>query len=70
MAFIQVHENESLERAIKRFKKRVDSEGILKEFRERQYYKKPSRKRYEKKKSIQRKNKLQAIKDKAKRERL
>tara|TARA_Y100000593_G_scaffold91348_1_gene179906 strand:+ start:1294 stop:1515 length:222 start_codon:yes stop_codon:yes gene_type:complete len=35
-------ENESIERMLKRFMKKVKKEGIMEELRERAYYKKPS----------------------------
>lgn len=62
---IVVGENESLESAIRRFKKLVDEEGIIKTYREKQYYVKPSTKRRIKEKEIQRKEKQrQAILEK------
>lgn len=42
MIKVTVKENESIERALKRFKKKLDKGGIFKEFRNRQYYTKPS----------------------------
>ena len=48
MAYVKVGENESLESALKRFKKKVDNEGIIKEFKDRQYFKKRSLARHEK----------------------
>ncbi|GHU29873.1 30S ribosomal protein S21 [Spirochaetia bacterium] len=55
MAHITVDENESLEKAIKRFKRMVEKEGIIREFKKREYYEKPSTILNRKKKSIQRK---------------
>tara|TARA_Y100000296_G_C5059176_1_gene198880 strand:- start:168 stop:389 length:222 start_codon:yes stop_codon:yes gene_type:complete len=56
-------ENESIERMLKRFVKKVKKEGIMEELREKTYYKKPSeikrRKKERRKKiaqDIQRKN--------------
>ena len=69
MASVKIRENENLERAIKRFKKKVDDEGILKEYRDRRYYKKPSTVRREKKKDAIRKSQLKARQDAKKRER-
>jgi len=37
-----VQDNESLDKALKRFKKKYEKAGILKEFRRRQFYVKPS----------------------------
>ncbi len=42
---VEVSQNESLERALKKFKKRVDKAGIVHEVRDRQFYTKPSEKR-------------------------
>lgn len=47
MIVIEVKENEPVERAIKRFKKRVDQVKILKELKNRRYYTKPSLRRKE-----------------------
>ena len=56
-------ENESIERMLKRFVKKVKKEGIMEELREKSYYKKPSevkRRKKERRKriaqDIQRKN--------------
>ena len=40
-----VDENESFEKALKKFKRLVEKEGILTEVRRRQFYEKPSEKR-------------------------
>jgi len=37
-----VQENENLDRALKRFKKKYEKSGLLKEFRKRQFFVKPS----------------------------
>jgi len=42
MATIFVGENEDIDSAIKRFKKLVDREGILKDFRKNEFFEKPS----------------------------
>lgn len=42
MAFVLVGENESLESALKRFKKQLEREGVMKEFRKREFFEKPS----------------------------
>ncbi|MDR1970472.1 MAG: 30S ribosomal protein S21 [Treponema sp.] len=55
MAHIVVDENEMLEKAIKRFKRMVEKEGIIREFKKREYYEKPSTILNRKKKAIQRK---------------
>jgi small subunit ribosomal protein S21 len=55
IAYIVIRENEELERAIKRFKRQVEKEGIIKEFKKRQYFEKPSTIKHEIKKSRKRK---------------
>ncbi len=42
MATINVEASESLEKAIKRFKRMVEREGIIREWKKREYYEKPS----------------------------
>ena len=37
-----IRDNESIDRALKRFKRKVEQTGILKEIRKREYYLKPS----------------------------
>jgi small subunit ribosomal protein S21 len=44
---VKLRENESLDSLIRRFKKEVDDAGILKEWRDRQYFVKPSTKRHQ-----------------------
>lgn len=62
---VVVGENENLESAIRRFKKVVDEEGIIKTYREKQYFMKPSMKRRLKEKEARRKEKQrQAITEK------
>ncbi|MDR0785402.1 MAG: 30S ribosomal protein S21 [Treponema sp.] len=55
MAHIIVDDNEPLEKAIKRFKRMIEKEGIIREFKKREYYEKPSTILNRKKKSFQRK---------------
>ena len=42
MAFVRVDDNEPLEKSIKRFKRMVEKEGIIREWKKREYYEKPS----------------------------
>jgi small subunit ribosomal protein S21 len=42
LAHIIVDDNEMLEKAIKRFKRMVEKEGIIREFKKREYFEKPS----------------------------
>jgi small subunit ribosomal protein S21 len=39
---VTVQENESIDRALRRFKKKYERSGILKEFKRRTFYQKPS----------------------------
>jgi small subunit ribosomal protein S21 len=55
LAHIIVDDNEILEKAIKRFKRMVEKEGIIREFKNLDYYEKPSTILNRKKKAIQRK---------------
>ncbi|MFQ5798251.1 MAG: 30S ribosomal protein S21 [Bacteroidota bacterium] len=55
MVGIIVQENESIDRAIRRFKKKYERSGVLKEFKKRAYFTKPSvKKRMKKVKAIRR----------------
>lgn len=47
MLIVQVKEGESLEKALKKFKKKFEKTGIVKELRERQKFTKPSVQRRE-----------------------
>lgn len=42
MLFIQIKDNEPLDKAIKRFKKKFERTGVLKEVRRRSYFEKKS----------------------------
>lgn len=42
MAYIKVEDNEPLEKSIKRFKRMVEKEGTIREWKLREYYEKPS----------------------------
>jgi small subunit ribosomal protein S21 len=55
LAHIIVDDNEILEKAIKRFKRMVEKEGIIREYKKREYYEKPSTILNRKKKAIRRK---------------
>ncbi|HEY3268041.1 MAG TPA: 30S ribosomal protein S21 [Armatimonadota bacterium] len=45
MAQVQVKANESIDSALRRFKKQIQESGILKEAREHEHYEKPSERR-------------------------
>ena len=55
MATINVDANENLEKAIKRFKRMVEKEGIIREYKKREYYEKPSTIQNRKNTTLQRK---------------
>ena len=62
MIEIQVRERESLERALRRFKKKWERAGILREVRNRSYYVKPSdEKREANKKAVRRRARMARI---------
>ena len=42
MARVDIAEGEPLERALRRFKKKIEREGILKQVKARKHYEKPS----------------------------
>ena len=52
MSITVVVRNNNLEQAMRVLKKKVQKAGIVKEFRQRQYYEKPSDKRVRKKKEM------------------
>ena len=56
MPVIKVREDESLENALRRFKRKCEKSGILTEIKKRQHYEKPSVKR--KRKAIAARKKL------------
>ena len=55
MIIINVKDNESIDRALKRFKKKFERTGVLREIRSRAYFEKPSvARRHEKLRAIYR----------------
>lgn len=48
MPLVKVRENESLENALRKFKKQCESEGILSDVRKKEHYEKPSVKKKKK----------------------
>lgn len=50
MAEVRIDTGDNFERALRKFRTQCKKEGIVKKFRERQYYTKPSQKRREKRK--------------------
>jgi len=57
MAEIRVKENESLENALKRFKRQCAKSGVLAEVRKREHYEKPSVKRKKKSEAARKRKK-------------
>lgn len=57
MAEIKIKDNESLDNALRRFKKKCAKSGVLKEARKREHYEKPSVKRKKKAEEARKKNK-------------
>ncbi len=55
MATIIVGESENLEKALKRFKRMTENEGIVKEYKDLRYFTKPSAELHQKKTSLARK---------------
>ena len=49
MIIVNVKENESIDKALKRFKKKFERTGVLREIRSRSYYEKPSIKKRDEK---------------------
>lgn len=55
IAFIVIDQEEALEKAIKRFKRQVEKEGIIREWKKREFFEKPSTIRNRKRKAFERK---------------
>ncbi|MBI9106817.1 MAG: 30S ribosomal protein S21 [Spirochaetales bacterium] len=55
MAHVNIDEGEPLEKAIKRFKRIVEKEGIIREWKKREYFEKPSTIKNRKTKAMERK---------------
>ncbi|MBK3333219.1 30S ribosomal protein S21 [Persephonella atlantica] len=63
MAVVKIQEGESFEKALKRFKKICEKEGIITEMKRREFYEKPSVKRKRKQRAA-RKRLIKALKKK------
>ena len=55
IAFVKISEDEALEKALKRFKRQVEKEGIIREWKKREFFEKPSTIKNRKKKALKRK---------------
>ena len=56
MPEVIIHEDESFERALKRFKKKCEKAGILSDLRKHRHYEKPSERKKRKMNAARRKN--------------
>ncbi len=62
MVGITVGENESIDKALRRFKKKYERSGVLKEFKKRTFFTKPSiKKRMEKLKAARRAHRIETM---------
>ena len=52
MSEVVIRKDESFESALRRFKKKIDKEGILREIRDRKHYEKPSERKRKKSKKL------------------
>jgi small subunit ribosomal protein S21 len=55
MSEVIIHDDESFDRALRRFKKKCEKAGILSDLRKHRHYEKPSEKRKRKQNAAQRK---------------
>tara|TARA_Y100000590_G_C15112201_1_gene785297 strand:- start:164 stop:367 length:204 start_codon:yes stop_codon:yes gene_type:complete len=67
MIEVKLVKGESVDRALKRLKKKIDREGVLQQIRDRQFYVKPSDKRQKQKKKAKFEAMLQARRNKLER---
>jgi small subunit ribosomal protein S21 len=63
VAKITIDENEGLEKGLKRFKRMREREGIVREFKNKQFYTKPSDERREKRKKAIRRLKRKRVRN-------
>lgn len=56
IAFVKCSDDEPLEKALKRFKRMVEKEGIIREYKKREYFEKPSTIKNRKIKALKRKH--------------
>ena len=64
-ATVKVRKNEDVNKAIRRFKRKVEASGIMKEIKKKRYYMKPSdAKKYKRKLAAKRRKKTQHRKNK------
>lgn len=65
MAQVQVKPNESLDQALRRFKKQLQQSGVLKEAREHEHYEKPSDRKRKQRQAKMRKIRAEALRARA-----
>lgn len=68
IAYVRIDDGEPLEKALKRFKRMVEKEGIIREWKKREYFEKPSTVKNRKRKALERKQlkklrKIQSLKN-------
>jgi len=61
IAYVKIGEREPLDSALKRFKKKVENEGIIKDCKDRKHYVKKSQKRHDHDREIQHKMKRKKV---------
>ena len=70
MASITVEDSENLEKAIKRFKRMVEKEGIIREYKKREFYEKPTTERKRKAAAAVKRHAKKVQREQRRRERL
>ena len=55
MAYVTIDDSEHLEKALQRFKRQVEKEGIIREWKKKEFYEKPSTVLNRKNKALRRK---------------
>ena len=63
MAYVQIDNDEPLEKGIKRFRRKVEKEGIIREYKRREHFEKPSTVRHMKDKARKRKELKKRLKN-------
>lgn len=58
MAYVKIDDTEPLEKALKRFKRMVEKEGVIKDYKLRRYFEKPSAVEHRQRKAMIRKQML------------
>ena len=61
MTQVQLRDGESVDKALRRFKKKVEAAGILKDIRKREFYVKPSIRKKEKQRAAEKRRRRSAM---------